>query len=111
MEVGAGEAEHDADVAFAEHDGIDEHARIGVFQSDDQGNEQIPSENAADHIGSPDLMEHGPDDFDTAHLVLLPQGAQVAAQLGADQGDALIEVLPAGAEMQVTQQILDQQRQ
>ena len=65
VKVGFGEAEDDADIAFGEHDGIDENAAVGVFQGDDQREQEVATDDAADEVGAGDLVEHRADHLDS----------------------------------------------
>src|SRR5208282_5102529 len=64
VEIGAREAEHDAHVGFREHDGIHQHAAVGVLERDHERRQEFAPDQAAHHVGAPDLVEHRPDDLD-----------------------------------------------
>ncbi len=111
VEVGAGEAEHNADVVLRQHDRVHQHAAVGVLERDHQRRHEIPSDDAPDQVGARDLVEHRADHLDLRDLAPLAAPAEVGVHLAGDVGDALVEVTPRRAEAHIAQQVLEQQRQ
>src|SRR6185312_17321142 len=94
VEVGPGEAEYDADVAFGQHDGIHENAAVRIFERDDQWHQEPASNDSSYEVGPGDLVKHRPDHFHPLHGASFVQRMKVRCDFVRYIQDALVEITP-----------------
>ena len=111
VKIGLGEAEDDADIRFGLHDGVDQHAAVGVLQGDDQRDQEVPADDPAHDVGARHLVENRADDLDPDDGAPLVDLLEIAGHFRCDVGDAAVEVAPRRVKADVTQHILEQQQQ
>ena len=86
VEIRACETEHDADVVFVEHDGIDGEAVFQMLQSEYEGRLATIRLQSADEVGACALEKHRPQQLDGAHLAPEARGRGVGTALLAEVG-------------------------
>ena len=69
MKIGARVTEQVADFRFREHDIVEHHAILGVPECEDDRLVEASPFNAADHIGTRELVEHRVDHLDRQHII------------------------------------------